>query len=126
MIGKASCTLAPRLVCRARPFKYEDPLDRKKFMGPLAMLLGIVLGSAVSITVALVLTLIVFLFLPEFAPRIAEEFPPLIETLVVTAVLAILAASAFYGELRERAWRRTSQGVLLCYLLLLGWQLWPQ
>ena len=95
-------------------------------MGPLAMLLGIVLGSGVWITVALVLTLIVFLFLPEFAPRIAEEFPPLIETLVVTAVLSILAAGAFYGELRERAWRRTSQGALLCYLLLLGWQLWPQ
>lgn len=95
-------------------------------MGPLAMLLGIVLGSAVSITLALVLTLVVFLFLPEFAPRIAEEFPPLIETLAVTGVLAVLAASAFYGELRERSWRRVSQGVLLGYLLLIGWQIWPQ
>lgn len=90
------------------------------------MLLGIVLGSAVSITLALVLTLIVFLFLPEFAPRIAEEFPPLLETLGVTAVLAVLAALAFYGELRERGWRRASQGVLLVFLILIGWQIWPE
>jgi hypothetical protein len=90
------------------------------------MLLGIVLGSAVSITVALILTLVVFLFLPEFAPRIAEEFPPLIETLGVTAVLAVLAAFAFYGELRERGWRRGSQVVLLVFMVVLGWQIWPE
>ena len=95
-------------------------------MQPLAMLLGIVLGSAVSITVALILTLVVFLFLPEFAERIGEEFPPLIQTLVVTAMLAIVSAAAFVGELQARRWRRLAQGVLAVMLLLIGWWVWPE
>ena len=95
-------------------------------MQPLAMLLGIVLGSAVSVTIALILTLIVFLFLPEFAERIGEEFPPLIQTLVVTAMLAIVSAAAFVGELQARRWRRLAQGVLAVMLLLIGWWVWPE
>lgn len=95
-------------------------------MQPLAMLLGIVLGSAVSITLALILTLIVFLFLPEFAERIGEEFPPLIQTLAVSAGLAVVSAAAFVGELQARRWRRLAQGVLALLLLLVGWWVWPE
>lgn len=89
------------------------------------MFLGIVMGSAVSITVALTLTLIVFLFLPEYAERIREEFPPLLLALAGSAVLAIVAALSFYGELRERAWRRSAQGVLALLLAALVWAYWP-
>ena len=95
-------------------------------MQPLAMLLGIVLGSAVSITVALVLTLGVFLFLPESAERIGEEFPPLIQTLVVTAILAVVSAAAFVGELQARPWRRVAQGILATMLIIITYWVWPE
>ena len=94
-------------------------------MRPLAMLLGVILGSTVSITAALTLTLIVFLFLPEYAGRIGEEFPPLLRTLAGSAVLAALAGLGFYGELRERPWRRYPQTVLFLLLAFIGWWYWP-
>jgi hypothetical protein len=94
-------------------------------MRPLSILLGIVLGSTVSITVALVLTLFVFLMLPEYAGRIGEEFPPLLRTLAGSALLALVAAAGFYGELRESSWRRWPQCLLAALLVLLGWWVWP-
>lgn len=95
-------------------------------MKPLAMLIGIVMGSAVSITVALVLTLIVFLFLPEYAGRISEEFPPLFRALGGSAVIAVVAGAAFYGEVRTTGWRRAPQLLLAILLVLLGWLVWPE
>jgi Na+/citrate or Na+/malate symporter len=94
-------------------------------MRPLAMLLGVILGSTVSITAALTLTLVVLLFLPEYAGQIGEEFPPLLRTLAGSAVLAAIAGLGFYGELRERPWRRHPQFVLYLLLALIGWWYWP-
>jgi len=95
-------------------------------MHPLAMLLGIVMGSAVSITVALILTLVVFLFLPEFADRIAEEFPPLLQTLWVTAALALVATAAFVAELKGHRSRRPLQVILALFLSLIVYSIWPE
>ena len=95
-------------------------------MRPQSVLLGIVLGSAVSITVALVLTLVVFLMLPEFAERIGEEFPPLLRTLAGSALIAVVSAIGFYGELKETAWRRIPQLALVLLLVFIGWLVWPQ
>jgi len=50
----------------------------------------------------------------------------LIQTLVVTAMLAIVSAAAFVGELQARRWRRLAQGVLAVMLLLIGWWVWPE
>jgi len=94
-------------------------------MKPLAMLIGIVMGSAVSITVALTLTLIVFMFLPEYAGRIGEEFPPLLRALAGSGLIAVVAGSAFYGEVRVAGWRRWPQWALAVLLVLLGWLVWP-
>ena len=94
-------------------------------MKPLAMLIGIVMGSAVSITVALTLTLVVFLFLPEYAGRIGEEFPPLLRTLAGSTLIAMVAGSAFYGEVRVTRWRRLPQWSLALLLVFLGWWVWP-
>jgi predicted membrane protein len=95
-------------------------------MHPLSVLLGIVLGSAVSITVALVLTLVVFLMLPEFGERIGEEFPPLLLTLGGSALIAVVSAFGFYGELRETTWRRVPQIALAVLLTFIGWMVWPE
>lgn len=95
-------------------------------MQPLAMLLGIVMGSAVSITLALILTLVVFLFLPEFGDRIGDEFWPLLRALAGSSMLAALAVAAFYGEVRERRWRRGAQTALLLTLGVLLWWVWPR
>jgi len=94
-------------------------------MKPLAMLIGIVMGSAVSITVALALTLVVFMFLPEYASRIGEEFPPLLRALAGSAVIAAVAGSAFYGEVRTARWRRWPQALLAAVLTLTAWLVWP-
>lgn len=95
-------------------------------MQPLAMLLGVVMGSAVSITVALVLTVVVFLWLPEYADRIGQEFPPLLRALAGSGLLALLSAAAFYGEIRERGWRRGAQWGMTVWLACIAFWVWPQ
>ena len=107
------------------PFKCGLTATPEPAMRPLSVLLGIVLGSTVSITVALALTLLVFLLLPEYSGRIGEEFPPLLRTLGGSALLAVVSAAGFYGELRERSWRRWPQWLLATLLVLLGWWVWP-
>ena len=81
-------------------------------MQPLAVMLGIVMGSAVSIAVGLALTLIVFLALPEYQDRLQGEFVPLMQYFVISVALAAVAALSFIGELRQRSWRRSAQGLL--------------
>jgi len=95
-------------------------------MHPLAVLTGIVLGSAVSITIALTLTLVVFLMLPEYASRIGEEFPPLLRALGGSTLLALLAAAAFLGEVKQRPWRRAAQATLWGVLAVGAWWIWPR
>ena len=56
---------------------------------------------------------------------IGEEFPPLLRALGGSAVLAVVSAVGFYGELRERRWRRLPQVLLAALLLLTGWLVWP-
>ena len=89
-------------------------------MRPLAVLLGIVMGSTVSVAVGLAMTLTVFLFLPEYSARIDGEFVPLLRSLAVTVLLALVASASFYGELRSLAWRRLAQGVLVVLLVVVA------
>jgi hypothetical protein len=95
-------------------------------MRPLAVLLGIVMGSAVSIALGLVLTWIVLLLLPEARDRWANEQGPLLQALGLTLLLASASAASFYGEIRERGWRRGVQTGLVAILLLIGWVYWPR
>ena len=90
------------------------------------MRFGFVFGSAGSRTLARIWTWIGVLLLPGFAGRIGGGFPPLIQTLGVTAVLAVVAAVAFVGELQARRWRRLAQAILALMLLLIGWWVWPE
>lgn len=95
-------------------------------MRPLAVLIGIVMGSTVSMAVGLAMTLAVFLLLPDQAARVGEELWPLTRTLAFMIGLAAVAAASFYGELRERRWRRLANGALILALGLTGWLYWPQ
>jgi hypothetical protein len=95
-------------------------------MRPLVVLLGIVMGSTVSIATALVLTGVVFLLLPEYAARLAEERQPLMVACLLSVLLAGVAATSFYGELRVRSWRYAAHGVLLAVMAIALWTYWPK
>jgi hypothetical protein len=95
-------------------------------MRPLVVLLGIVMGSTVSIAVALLLTGVVFLLLPEHGARLAEERTPLLAACLLSVLLAGVAATSFYGELRMRPWRFAAHAALLVMLALALWTYWPK
>ncbi|MBX5459997.1 MAG: hypothetical protein IRZ28_02805 [Steroidobacteraceae bacterium] len=95
-------------------------------MKPLAVLIGIVMGSAVSLAVGLLLTWVVFLFMPEHADRLAGEREPLLQAIALFTLLAVAAASSFYGEIRERRWRLPAHVAMLLMLGLAVWVYWPR
>jgi len=95
-------------------------------MRPFVVLLGIVMGSTVSIAVALLLTGVVFLLLPEHSDRLADERRPLLLACSLSLVLAAIAVTSFYGELRRRAWRYTAHGALAAILAVALWTYWPR
>jgi hypothetical protein len=95
-------------------------------MRPLVVLLGIVMGSTVSIAVALLLTGVVFLLIPEYAPRIADERHPLVLACILSVILATIAGTSFYGELRDRSWRRAAHLALTLMVAIALWTYWPR
>lgn len=95
-------------------------------MRPLVVLLGIVMGSTVSIATALVLTGVVFLLLPEYGERLADERQPLMVACLLSVLLAGVAATSFYGELRVRSWRYAAHGVLVAVMAIALWTYWPK
>jgi hypothetical protein len=95
-------------------------------MRPLVVLLGIVMGSTVSIAVALLLTAVVFLLLPQYSGRLADETGSLGTACVLSAVLATIASTSFYGELRQRGWRYLAHVVLVLGVAVSLWTYWPK
>jgi hypothetical protein len=84
------------------------------------------MGSTVSIAVALSLTGVVFLLLPEYAERLADERGPLQWACLLSVVLATIASTSFYGELRRRGWRYAAHAVLTATLAVALWTYWPK
>ena len=95
-------------------------------MRPFVVLLGIVMGSTVSIAFALVLTGVVFLLLPEYADRLADERRPLLLACSLSVLLAAIAVTSFYGELRQRNWRYGAHVALAAILGIALWTYWPK
>lgn len=95
-------------------------------MRPLVVLLGIVMGSTVSIAVALLLTAVVFLLLPQYSARLADESGSLGTACLLAAVLATIASTSFYGELRQRGWRYLAHAVLVLGVAISLWTYWPK
>ena len=95
-------------------------------MRPLVVLLGIVMGSTVSIAAALLMTGAVFLLLPGYSERLADEQAPLKVACVLSVILAGVATTSFYGELRARRWRYLAHVGLTLMLAVALWTYWPK
>jgi hypothetical protein len=95
-------------------------------MRPAVVVLGFVLGSAAAITFALAGTTIVFVALRAEYPRLESELRPLLISLGLFSLLTAAAGSSFYGELRERGWRRVALAALLAMLAAVAaYHAWP-
>lgn len=96
-------------------------------MRPGVVVLGFVLGSAAAITFALVGTTIVFLTLESEYPRLEGELRPLLISVGLFSLLTVAAGTSFYGELRERRWRRAALVALFLVLAAVAaYFAWPR
>jgi len=95
-------------------------------MRPAVVVLGFVLGSAAAITFALAGTMVVYLVLQSEYPQIEDELRPLLMSLGLFSLLTIAAGSSFYGELKERRWRRGALAALIAVLVAVAaYHAWP-
>ncbi len=94
-------------------------------MGPLGFLTGVVLGSAASIALVLAMVVVIFVVTAGGQPVIGRETPGLLAAAGLFAGLAALAAAAFIGLQRARAWRWLAQGAMWLAMALVGWYYWP-
>jgi len=95
-------------------------------MRPLTMLIGIVMGSTVAIALGLAMVLIIFLILAGEHEELRTEFVPLLKSAGLFTLIAAAAVASFFGELREKAWRRLAQCALLAGLVVAVWMYWPR
>ena len=95
-------------------------------MRPAVVVLGFLLGSAAAITFALAGTMIVFVVLRSEYPRLEGELRPLLISVGLFSLLTAAAGSSFYGELRERRWRRGALAALFVVLVVVAvYFAWP-
>jgi len=96
-------------------------------MRPAVVVLGFVLGSAAAITFALAGTTIVFITLRSEYPRLQDELQPLLINAGMFSLLTLAAGSSFYGEIKERPWRRAALAALIVMLAAVAAYLaWPR
>jgi hypothetical protein len=94
-------------------------------MRPLGFLTGVVLGSAASIALVLLMVALVFAFAAGRQPAIGAEYPGLLASAGLFAVLAAAAGAAFVGLQRERPWRWLAQAAMWLVLAAIAWFYWP-
>ncbi len=95
-------------------------------MRPSVAFLGFVMGSSAAITFALLGVAVVFGLLRTEHPELSAELPQLLANLGIFVALTAVAGASFYGQLRERGWRRAAVAVLLLGLAGVAWFHWPQ
>jgi voltage-gated potassium channel Kch len=94
-------------------------------MRPTVVVLGFVLGSAAAISFALAGTTVVFLTLRSEYPRLEGELGRLLISALLFCALTAVAGSSFYGEVKERPWRRTAQlGLLVTLAAVVAYHAW--
>ena len=96
-------------------------------MRPAVVVLGFILGSAAAITFALLGTIIVFVVLRSDYPRLEGELVPLLISGGLFSLLTLAAGTSFYGELKQREWRRGAWLLLLVALAVVAvYHGWPK
>jgi hypothetical protein len=76
--------------------------------------------------VGLLLTWVVFLLMPEYEDRLADERGPLLQAILIFALMAAASAAAFYAEIRHLAWKRFAQVATLAMVAVAVWAYWPR
>jgi uncharacterized membrane protein YoaK (UPF0700 family) len=94
-------------------------------MRPLGFLTGVVLGSAASIALVLAMVIVIFALTAAQQPSVGREYPDLLVTAGLFAVLAALAGAAFVGLQRKRPWRWFAQALMWLAMAAIGWYYWP-
>jgi len=95
-------------------------------MRPSVVLLGFVLGSAGAITFGLLGVAVVFTWLLPDYPRLGSELSALWQSLGMFAALTCAAGLSFYGQLRDKVWRRAAICALVLGIAAVGWLHWPR
>jgi uncharacterized BrkB/YihY/UPF0761 family membrane protein len=96
-------------------------------MRPLAVLIGIVMGSAFALFTGLSLTWVTLLFVPkDEAGELFGEQNTLVLAIGIFALVALVSAVSFYGQLRERRWRPAAHAATLLCLCGAVWLYWPK
>ena len=94
-------------------------------MRPLGFLTGVVLGSAASIALVLLMVAVVFVFAAGRQPVVGAEYPGLLASAGLFALLAAAAGAAFVGLQRRRPWRWFAQAAMWLVLAGIAWHYWP-
>ena len=94
-------------------------------MKPLTIITGVVLGSAASITLGLAVVILIFVLSGLDQPRIRDEFPPLVSSVALFALLTAVSAASFVALARQKAWRWWAQLTMWALLGAIGVYYWP-
>jgi hypothetical protein len=95
-------------------------------MRPLAVLNAIVFGSAAAITFGLLGVVVIFLVLKGSNPAMNDEFPALLRSSVVFAVLATVSGASLWALLKTRQWRWWAQAAMWMALAGIALLYWPE
>lgn len=100
-------------------------LERDLWMRPLGFLTGVVLGSAAAISAVLGMVVVIFALTAGQQPVVSREYPGLLVSAGLFAVLAAAAGAAFVGLQRDRPWRWLAQAAMWLAMAAIGWYYWP-
>ena len=94
-------------------------------MKPLTIITGVVLGSAASITLGLAVVILIFVLSGLDQPRIRDEFPPLVSSVALFALLTVVSAASFVALVKHQRWRWWAQALMWALLVAIGLYYWP-
>jgi hypothetical protein len=95
-------------------------------MRPLAVLNAIVFGSAAAITFGLLGVVVIFLVLKGGNPAMSDEFPALVRSSAVFAVLAVVSGASLWALLKTRQWRWWAQAAMWMAVSGIALLYWPK
>ena len=95
-------------------------------MRPLAVLNAIVFGSAAAITFGLGGVLVIFLVLQGQYPQMRAEFPVLVRSSALFALLAGVSGASLFGLLKGRRWRWLAHAAMWLVVAGIAALYWPQ